>query len=67
MERYQQKNVLLINSYIDVFHKEYYTPSTAKTKFYLAHIKILGTNYCGKQRDGHELILSGLNRVSCFE
>ena len=39
-------------SSIDIFQKEYYILSLEKLAFNLPHVKIMGTNNCGKQQRG---------------
>ena len=34
-----RKEIILINSTVDVFHNNYYTPSLEKFSFHLTHVK----------------------------
>ena len=34
-----RKEIILINSTVDVFHNSYYTPSLEKFSFHLTHVK----------------------------
>ena len=45
----KQQYIILINSSIDDFHKEYYIPLIEKLEFILGNVKLLGTNQCRKQ------------------
>ena len=40
----------MMEATISDFHSSFYTPEIQKLAFYLPHVRILGTNHCGKMR-----------------
>ena len=48
---YTIKEIIIISSPIDVFHKEYKIPSIEKLAFYLSHIILFVTDHFRKQRE----------------
>ena len=47
---YTGKELVMMETAISNFHTSLYTPEIQKLAFHIPHVKILGTNNCGKSR-----------------
>ena len=47
---YTRKELVMMKTTISVFHTSFYIPAIRKLAFHLPHVRILGTNHCGKMR-----------------
>ena len=47
---YTGKELVMMETAISNFHTSLYTPEIQKLAFHIPHVKILGTNHCGKSR-----------------